>query len=232
MALGSTQPLVKMSTRNIAGSKGGRCVRLTTSPPSRAECHEIWEPKPPGTLWATPGLWRDSFTFTYVSMFTRNHFHVQLSAIWNVQPSWGKRVGWSKFSFSQKFTASIKRLYCTYFMLCSLHVHTNARNFLHCCCMGQFWRMTKTVLQKPCLLFCHMISFVLTFEGKLEQRMVSWKRQPFLTSPIGEASICNIIWRRREGVMKEEVAEEEMTKHEKAVHALMISLTFAALVLR
>jgi len=24
----------------------------------------IWEPKPPGTLWATPGLLRDCFTFT------------------------------------------------------------------------------------------------------------------------------------------------------------------------
>jgi len=35
---------VKMSTRNIPGGKGGRCMRLTTSPPSRAECHEIWEP--------------------------------------------------------------------------------------------------------------------------------------------------------------------------------------------
>jgi hypothetical protein len=63
MALGSTQPLVEMSTRNIPGGKGGRYVRLT-SPPLRAECHEIWEPKPPGTLWATPGLLRDSFTFT------------------------------------------------------------------------------------------------------------------------------------------------------------------------
>jgi hypothetical protein len=61
MALGSTQPLVKMSTRNIPGGKGGRHVRRTTSPPSRAECHEIREPKPPGTLWATPGLLRDSF---------------------------------------------------------------------------------------------------------------------------------------------------------------------------
>ena len=29
-ALGSTQPLVKMSTRNMPGGKGGRCVRLTT----------------------------------------------------------------------------------------------------------------------------------------------------------------------------------------------------------
>jgi hypothetical protein len=36
-------------------------VRLTTSPPSRAKYHEIREPKHPGTLWATPGLLRDSF---------------------------------------------------------------------------------------------------------------------------------------------------------------------------
>jgi len=65
MVLGSFQPLVEMSTRNIPGGKGGRCVRLTTSPPSRAECHEIWEPKAPGTLWAAPGLLGDSFIFYY-----------------------------------------------------------------------------------------------------------------------------------------------------------------------
>jgi hypothetical protein len=62
-ALGSTQPLVKMSTRNIPEGKGSRCVRLTTSPPLRAECHVIWESKSAGTLWATPGLLRDSFNF-------------------------------------------------------------------------------------------------------------------------------------------------------------------------
>jgi hypothetical protein len=66
--LGLTQPRVKISTRNIPGGKGGWCVRLTTSPPSRAECHEIWEPKPPGTLWATLGLLRDSFTFTFTML--------------------------------------------------------------------------------------------------------------------------------------------------------------------
>jgi len=39
MALGSTQSLVKMSTRKISWGKGGRYVSLTTSPPSCAECH-------------------------------------------------------------------------------------------------------------------------------------------------------------------------------------------------
>jgi hypothetical protein len=38
IALGSTHPLVKMSTRNIPGGKGVLCVRLKTSLPSRVEC--------------------------------------------------------------------------------------------------------------------------------------------------------------------------------------------------
>jgi hypothetical protein len=56
-ALCSTQPLTEMSTRNISwGGKRGRCVGLTTLPPSCADCLEIWEPQPPGTMWACPGL--------------------------------------------------------------------------------------------------------------------------------------------------------------------------------
>jgi hypothetical protein len=27
---------------------------------------ELWEPKPPGTLWATPGQLRDCFTFIII----------------------------------------------------------------------------------------------------------------------------------------------------------------------
>jgi len=38
------------------GGKGGRCVGLTTLPPSCADCLEIWEPQPPGTLRACPGI--------------------------------------------------------------------------------------------------------------------------------------------------------------------------------
>jgi len=36
--------------------KGSRCVGLTTLPPSCANCLEIREPQPPGTLRACPGL--------------------------------------------------------------------------------------------------------------------------------------------------------------------------------
>jgi len=57
MALGLTQPVTEMSTRNISyGGKGGRCVGLTTLPPSCADCLEIWEPQIPGTVRACPGL--------------------------------------------------------------------------------------------------------------------------------------------------------------------------------
>ena len=56
MALGLTQPLTEISTRNISWGKGGRCVELTILPPSCADCLEIWEPQPPGTLRACPGL--------------------------------------------------------------------------------------------------------------------------------------------------------------------------------
>jgi len=38
------------------GGKGGRCVGLTTLAPSCADCLEIWEPQPPGTLRVCPGL--------------------------------------------------------------------------------------------------------------------------------------------------------------------------------
>jgi len=39
MTLGLTQPLTEMSTRNVSWrGKGGRCVGLTTLPPSCADC--------------------------------------------------------------------------------------------------------------------------------------------------------------------------------------------------
>jgi len=52
-----TQPLTEMSTPGIfLGSKGGRCVGLTTLPTSCADCLEIWEPQPPGIHRTCTGL--------------------------------------------------------------------------------------------------------------------------------------------------------------------------------
>jgi hypothetical protein len=56
MALGLTQPLTEMSTRNNSWGKGGRCLGLTTLPPSCADCLEVWDPQAPGTLRAYQGL--------------------------------------------------------------------------------------------------------------------------------------------------------------------------------
>jgi hypothetical protein len=47
------------------GGKCDRCVGLTTLPPSCADCPEIWEPQPPGTLRACPGLYKVSCTFVF-----------------------------------------------------------------------------------------------------------------------------------------------------------------------
>jgi hypothetical protein len=41
------------------GFKGDRCLGLTILPPSWADCLEIWEPQPSGTLRPCPGLYRD-----------------------------------------------------------------------------------------------------------------------------------------------------------------------------
>ena len=61
MARGLTQSLTEMSTvPGIftwgGGGKCGRCVGLTTLPPSGADCLEIWEPQTLGTPRACPGL--------------------------------------------------------------------------------------------------------------------------------------------------------------------------------
>jgi hypothetical protein len=62
MALGSTQPLTKMSTRNLPGGKRGRRVGLTTLPPSVCRMSEnvgaLTSRNPKGLH----GLYGDNFT--------------------------------------------------------------------------------------------------------------------------------------------------------------------------
>jgi hypothetical protein len=52
------------------GGKGSQCIVLTTFPPSCADCLEIWEPQPPGTLRVCPGLYRDCFYYVLQAVFS------------------------------------------------------------------------------------------------------------------------------------------------------------------
>jgi len=45
-----------MMMKYFLWGKGGRCIGLTSLPPACAECLEIWEPHPPATPRACPGL--------------------------------------------------------------------------------------------------------------------------------------------------------------------------------
>ena len=71
MALGSAQPLTEMSTREyFLGGKGGRCLGLTTLPPSSANLIEIWERLTPWILRACSGLYKDCFSCRSVHYWT------------------------------------------------------------------------------------------------------------------------------------------------------------------
>jgi hypothetical protein len=51
-----SDPNINEYQEYFLGGKGGRCVKLTTLPPSCADRLEIWESQPPGTIRASPGL--------------------------------------------------------------------------------------------------------------------------------------------------------------------------------
>jgi hypothetical protein len=91
MTLGSTQPLTQMSTRSISwGEKGGRCVGLTTLPPSCANCLEILTASTP---WNPKGLSRSVMGLLYVL-----RQHILCLSLWHISVSQhtGRSTDWQR----------------------------------------------------------------------------------------------------------------------------------------
>jgi len=65
---------------------------------------EIWEPKPPGTLWATPCLLWDRFTFLHC--FVQEWWGIKYVAIARVERD-GTRAE-TRFRLSPKWTSPFK----------------------------------------------------------------------------------------------------------------------------
>jgi hypothetical protein len=80
MALGSTQPLTEMNTRNLPGGKG-RPARVANNLTAICEpiVYKMWEPRRLTTLWASTACYRDSFTFLRAKVI--RHF-----SFFNIKP--------------------------------------------------------------------------------------------------------------------------------------------------
>jgi hypothetical protein len=83
MALGSTQPLTEMSTRNLHGGRG-RPERKADNLTAICEpiVWKMWKPRHLTTLWVSTACYRDSFTFMRRAVFVTapaklNYFSAQ-----------------------------------------------------------------------------------------------------------------------------------------------------------
>jgi hypothetical protein len=78
-ALGSTQPLTEMSTRNLPRGKG-RPARWADNLTAVCEpnVYKMWDPRRLTTLWVPTACYRDSFTFFY-HISSKQHFYFRLS---------------------------------------------------------------------------------------------------------------------------------------------------------
>jgi hypothetical protein len=83
MALGTTQPLTEMSSRNIPEGQGRLELKAENlAAMSESFVYIMWEPRRLATLWASTACYRDSFTF-YIN--TKSDFLATFMYIWYLQ---------------------------------------------------------------------------------------------------------------------------------------------------
>jgi hypothetical protein len=67
MALGSTQPLTEMNTRNLPGGEGWPArKRDNVTAICEPIVYKLWESRRPTTLWAFMACYRDNFTVFFL----------------------------------------------------------------------------------------------------------------------------------------------------------------------
>jgi hypothetical protein len=92
MALGSTQPLTEMSTRNLLGWLACKADNLTAI--CEPTVWKMWEPQHLTTRWAFTAWYRDSFTLSlfFIRLYT---FHSEMNQF--MHPSWQQAfwITWS-----------------------------------------------------------------------------------------------------------------------------------------
>ena len=122
VALGLTQPLTEMSTRNISWvDKGGRCVGLTTLPPS---CARLSWNLGASTSWNPQGLPRPVMGLLYLILKFIQLFQIWLKSdnnghfyerIWTHLERYFSNAGWRQETFWQGFTVvqhQVSRYFC------------------------------------------------------------------------------------------------------------------------
>jgi hypothetical protein len=66
MALGTTQPLTEMSTRNLTGGKRRPALKADNlTPICEPIVQKMWEPRRLTTLWASTASYKEGFTYLY-----------------------------------------------------------------------------------------------------------------------------------------------------------------------
>jgi hypothetical protein len=67
MALGSTQPLTEMSTKNLPRGKERPARKADLTAICELTVQKMWEPRRLTILWPSTACYRDSFTFLYIA---------------------------------------------------------------------------------------------------------------------------------------------------------------------
>jgi hypothetical protein len=133
VTLGSNEPPTEMSTSySSCEGKSGRCVELTSLPPSCANCHKNWELRPHGTLRACPGI-----ALPYVihrrKVTIKNHSNtssdvtqkrrlLMVDCVWNVMAHAQK----TNFVFRRKGRVHLNRRGCQFSRLLAAEVCASA----------------------------------------------------------------------------------------------------------